>query len=104
MIASMALDGSQLLVGVNPAGMNQVVTNCAPAISADGSTIYVAMSTGNFGTGRIVATFQMTPCRADPCHLYQPDASYVAAVEMNAGLLAAKGVRPGDRATFTRGP
>ncbi len=37
------------------AGMTQVVTNSAPAISPDGSTVYVAMSNGNFGNGRLVA-------------------------------------------------
>jgi len=46
---------SQLLVNGASAGMVQVVTNCAPAISPDGSTVYVAMSTGNFGSGRLVA-------------------------------------------------
>ncbi len=46
---------NQLQVGGSSAGMNQVVTNCAPALSPDGSTVYVAMSTGDFGIGRLVA-------------------------------------------------
>jgi hypothetical protein len=46
---------SQLMVGASSAGMTQVTTNCAPAISNDGSTVYVAMSNGISGTGRLVA-------------------------------------------------
>jgi uncharacterized membrane protein (UPF0127 family) len=52
--------------------------------------------------GRIVAIFTMTPCTADPCHQYQPAASYVGSVEMNAGLLAARGVHTGDKVTLAR--
>jgi uncharacterized membrane protein (UPF0127 family) len=44
----------------------------------------------------------MTPCKADPCDQYDPGTSYVGAVEMNAGLLAAKGIHPGDTVTLTR--
>ena len=54
------------------------------------------------GKGRIVTTFTMTPCRANPCHLYQPATAYVGSVEMNAGLLAAKGIRAGDTVKLTR--
>ena len=35
------------------AGLTQVATNSAPAVGANGA-VYVAMSTGNFGTGRLV--------------------------------------------------
>jgi len=52
--------------------------------------------------GRIVATSTMTPCRTDACPVYQPAATYVSAVEMNAGLLAARGIKAGDRVTVTR--
>ena len=52
--------------------------------------------------GRIVATFTMTPCRTDSCPVYQPAATYVNAVEMNAGLLAARGIKAADRVTLTR--
>ena len=45
------------------------------------------------GQGRIVDTFTMTPCTADPCHLYQPATPYIGSVEMNTGLLAANGVQ-----------
>jgi hypothetical protein len=46
---------NQLQVGGNPAGMNQVVTNSAPAVTADGKTVYVAMSSGEGGACRLVA-------------------------------------------------
>jgi hypothetical protein len=36
-------------------GMSQVATNSAPALSNDGSTLYVLENTGNFGSGQIVA-------------------------------------------------
>jgi autotransporter-associated beta strand protein len=48
-------EADDLQVSGISAGMTQVVTNCAPALSLDGSTVYVAMSNGNFGTGRLVA-------------------------------------------------
>ncbi len=54
---------SALMVGGVSAGMTEVATNCAPAVSPDGSTVYVAMNTGNFGAGRLVAlnAATMTP-------------------------------------------
>ncbi len=52
--------------------------------------------------GHIVSVFTMTPCTADPCHLYEPALPYVGSAEMNAGLLAAQGIRVGDTATLTR--
>jgi hypothetical protein len=54
------------------------------------------------GTGRVVTTFTMTPCRTGSCPVYQPTATYVDAVEMNAGLLAARGIKTGDKVTLTR--
>jgi autotransporter-associated beta strand protein len=45
---------NQLMSGGQNAGMNQVVMNCAPALSNNGSSVYVAMSNGNFGTGYLV--------------------------------------------------
>ncbi len=48
-------EASSLQVNGLAAGMTQVQTNCAPAISPDGSTVYVTMSTGNGGSGRLVA-------------------------------------------------
>ncbi len=56
-------EADQLKVGGVSAGMTQVATNSAPAVTPSGSTVYVAMSDGNFGTGRLVAlnTATMTP-------------------------------------------
>jgi hypothetical protein len=41
-------------------GMSQVATNSAPAVSDDGSTVYVLESTGNFGSGKLVALNSQT--------------------------------------------
>ncbi|MGD0464380.1 MAG: hypothetical protein ABSB74_18000 [Tepidisphaeraceae bacterium] len=56
-------EADQLKVNGVSAGMTQVATNSAPAVTPDGSTVYVAMSDGNFGTGRLVAlnTSTLTP-------------------------------------------
>jgi uncharacterized protein len=54
------------------------------------------------GRGRIVTTFTMSPCKANPCRFYEPTTPYVGSVEMNAGLLAASGIRVGDKVTLTR--
>jgi autotransporter-associated beta strand protein len=48
-------EADQLMAGGSNAGMNQVATNCAPALSNNGSTVYVAMSSGEYGEGRMVA-------------------------------------------------
>lgn len=48
--------------------------------------------------GEIVDIQTMTPCTEDPCTLYEPAEEHIAAVEVNAGLLAANGVRVGDTA------
>lgn len=37
------------------AGLGQVAMNAAPALSADGSTVYIAVNSGNFGRGDLVA-------------------------------------------------
>ncbi len=56
-------EADQLMAGASNAGMKQVETNCAPALSNNGSTVYVAMSSGEYGQGRLVAlsTATMTP-------------------------------------------
>jgi glucose/arabinose dehydrogenase len=53
-VARIAADGTGSFVGV-VAGMSQVATNSAPALSNDGNTLYALESTGNFGTGKLVA-------------------------------------------------
>ncbi|HEX2258792.1 MAG TPA: DUF192 domain-containing protein [Actinomycetota bacterium] len=50
----------------------------------------------------IVDILQMVPCEQDPCQIYTPSHDYVAALEVNRGLLASKGVRLGDRVMLTR--
>lgn len=45
---------------------------------------------------RITEVFRMEPCRKQPCRLYTPQNPYVGAVEVNAGVLARKKIRPGD--------
>lgn len=51
---------------------------------------------------RIVDFFGMEPCRENPCPIYSPENDYVAAVEMNRGLLARTGVRKGDTVVLNR--
>ena len=47
--------------------------------------------------GRIVRVFTMTPCRRDPCRIYEPGVAYRAALEVNAGSFRRWNVRAGDR-------
>lgn len=51
---------------------------------------------------RIVAILDMEPCEADPCRVYDPGLSYVAALEVNQGAFTEWGVKLGDRVTVTR--
>jgi uncharacterized membrane protein (UPF0127 family) len=53
------------------------------------------------GDGRITAILDMTPCRADPCELYQAPGSYVGAIEMNRGAFERLGVKVGDTVEYT---
>jgi hypothetical protein len=51
-IARIAADGTGIWVSASAAGGNsvsQVAMNCAPAISADGSTVYITVSNGSAG-------------------------------------------------------
>ncbi len=52
--------------------------------------------------GRILRMLDMTPCLADPCPAYAPGLRYRGALEVNAGALARKGVRVGDRVRVER--
>jgi hypothetical protein len=53
--------------------------------------------------GRIVGMLDMTPCHADPCHIYHAPGPYVGAVEVNKGYLASHGVAIGDRVDLKQG-
>lgn len=46
--------------------------------------------------GRIVASFEMEPCTADPCPTYGPDELIAGAAEANAGWFTEHGVDVGD--------
>jgi uncharacterized membrane protein (UPF0127 family) len=47
--------------------------------------------------GRVVGTFEMPPCRADPCPTFAPRQPYRYAVELRSGAFTAAGVGEGDR-------
>jgi uncharacterized membrane protein (UPF0127 family) len=46
--------------------------------------------------GTIVRILDMEPCTRDPCALYDPEASYRGALEVNRGAFEGWGVREGD--------
>jgi uncharacterized membrane protein (UPF0127 family) len=48
-------------------------------------------------SGRIVRILTMTPCRRDPCRVYDPGVGYRSALEVNAGSFRRWNVRVGDR-------
>lgn len=50
----------------------------------------------------IVDILHMTPCRSKPCPPYTPRTDYVAAIEMNSGLLEDSGVKVGDLVTLAK--
>ena len=52
--------------------------------------------------GTIVRMFDMEPCTADPCPVYDPGMSYRMALEVRQGALDRQGVRVGDRARLVR--
>jgi hypothetical protein len=54
------------------------------------------------GKGRIVRILDMAPCTADPCALYDPQATYRGALEVNRGAFRRWKVRVGDRITVRR--
>lgn len=54
--------------------------------------------------GKIRQIIRMTPCKTDPCRLYQPKSQFVGALEVKAGLFKEKGVRVGDTVTLIREP
>jgi len=58
-VARIGANGVDTWAPVVP-GMSQVATNSAPALSNDGSTLYVLESTGNWGWGKLVALNSQT--------------------------------------------
>jgi len=46
--------------------------------------------------GRILRMLDMSPCRKEPCKLYDPGVSYWGALEVNRGAFDRWGVEPGD--------
>jgi uncharacterized membrane protein (UPF0127 family) len=52
--------------------------------------------------GRIVAILDMDPCEADPCPTYDPEASFVGAVEVRQGLFGLRRVEVGDLVELDR--
>jgi uncharacterized membrane protein (UPF0127 family) len=47
--------------------------------------------------GRIVRILDMEPCRRDPCRIYDPEVTYVGALEVNQGAFRRWNVSEGDR-------
>lgn len=47
--------------------------------------------------GKILRILTMTPCRKDPCRVYEPRVAYRGALEVNAGSFRRWNVRAGDR-------
>ncbi len=58
-VARIGANGTGSYVGA-VSGTDQVATNSAPALSNDGSTLYVLESTGNFGSGKLVSLNSQT--------------------------------------------
>jgi uncharacterized membrane protein (UPF0127 family) len=47
--------------------------------------------------GRIFRIHHMTPCREEPCRLYEPGAPWAGALEVNRGFFEDHGVEVGDQ-------
>lgn len=57
----------------------------------------IPLSIAFFGKdGEIVDILDMEPCRADPCPVYTPDATYFGALEVNQGAFEEWGISEGD--------
>jgi uncharacterized protein len=52
--------------------------------------------------GTIVRILDMEPCRRDPCPVYDPQATYRGALEVNRGAFRRWGVVTGDRVRVER--
>jgi len=51
-------------------------------------------------SGRILRIFDMAPCSADPCRVYDPHVAFRGALEVNRGAFKRWGVRPGAAVTI----
>ncbi len=84
-IARIAANGTATWISAaaasqNASGINKVVMNCAPAISNDGQFVYVAVSTGNFGSGYLVKLNAATLAPVARVQLLDPSANAPAAL------------------------
>jgi uncharacterized membrane protein (UPF0127 family) len=52
--------------------------------------------------GRILRILDMTPCRSEPCRIYDPGVAYRSALEVNRGAFTRWDVKRGDRITLRR--
>lgn len=46
--------------------------------------------------GKIVRILDMEPCEADPCPTYDPETTYIGALEVNQGAFDEWGIKEGD--------
>jgi uncharacterized membrane protein (UPF0127 family) len=53
-------------------------------------------------SGRILRIFDMAPCRANPCKVYDPHVAFRGALEVNRGAFALWGVHRGAVVTIRR--
>src|SRR5262249_12982645 len=83
-VARIAADGTGSYVSV-VSGTTQVATNSAPALSNDGNTLYVVESTGNFGSGKLVALNSRTLALQAQVTLMDPHNTANTAVISNDG-------------------
>jgi hypothetical protein len=66
-------------------GMTGVAYNCAPAVSGDGSSVYVAVSNGYYGNGYLCKVKSTTLAKQASVYLLDPRNSAWAAVIANDG-------------------
>jgi hypothetical protein len=75
-IARIGADGeatwTPVTTAAGDAGMTQVVTNCAPAITADGSVLYIAVANGYWGHGYLLELNSATLARVARVRLKDP--------------------------------
>jgi VCBS repeat-containing protein len=62
------------------AAVDEVVQNCAPAVSNDGKTVYIAVSTGNFSSGYLLALDSTTLATVGKAALIDPKSGQSAAL------------------------